>query len=89
MVINFFPEMQVEIQKYVKEKKQLYSFLLSFLNDSDDNENDENYLIFFHFHKYTQSKDELENFLQLLISISNNHHRYHTFLLKLQKFLVI
>ncbi|KAK8845031.1 hypothetical protein M9Y10_021207 [Tritrichomonas musculus] len=78
-----------EIQNYINEFNELYNTLLTFLEDSeynDDNFNNLNEII--KLQEFDINKDKFLQFLQILISISNNHHRGHTFFSKIKQIIL-
>ncbi|KAK8837300.1 hypothetical protein M9Y10_036730 [Tritrichomonas musculus] len=66
---------QKKIKEYIKEKKELYSILMQYFNNSDNNENyfqDLNNFIC--QQKQEENGDKFEEFLQIIVSICNNCH---------------
>ena len=73
----------MEIQAYINQKREIYEKLLIFI-ESDDEQDHFNQLIE-KIKTYNIQKDweELEQFLQLIVNISNNHHRKPDFFSKI------
>ncbi|KAK8839366.1 hypothetical protein M9Y10_032302 [Tritrichomonas musculus] len=69
---------QKKIIKYIDEKNELYDHIISFLDNSSDEEED------YFFQKYKEDdQEEFKHFVQLIASIANNYHRNETFLPKI------
>ena len=69
----------MEIKTYFAKKKEFYDKLLRFLEDYEINNADLE-IIFKNIKiDLTNDKEEMIHLLQLLTSISNNHHRYRNF----------
>ena len=77
----------MEVQEYVDAKKQLYSLVLQFIED-DDEENGEKFtklVDFIEKYHYAANKEELEDILSLISSIANNHYRNQHFFSNIEK----
>ena len=74
-----------KIEKYFKRKKSVYDKLLDFIEDANDIEFDDLKKL---INKNIGSQEELEFFLHLLISISNNHRREPFFFTKIEQILI-
>ena len=77
----------MEIQAYINQNREIYEKLLIFIQ-SDDEQDHFNQLIE-KINTYNIQKDweELEQFLQLIVNISNNHHRKPDFFSKIMQIL--
>ena len=76
----------IQIQDYIRDKKELYSTLLSYIEQFDND--------YIHFHRLIklvedkricEDRDEFEHFLYLIVSISNDHHRIENFFNKIEQ----
>ena len=77
----------MEVQEYVDAKKQLYSLVLQFIED-DEEENGEKFtklVDFIEKYHYAANKEELEDILSLISSIANNHYRNQHFFSNIEK----
>ena len=73
--------MDINIQEYINEKKDLYDTILNFLEESDSNEYDNHCLTqLITSQNFEEDQEEFMHLLRLIISISNNHHRNKNFL---------
>lgn len=65
-----------EIQGYINEKKDIYNTLMVFLETlTDEKVNFTNLIDSFDKYHIDADREEFKQFLQLIINISNNHHR--------------
>lgn len=77
-----------EIEQCIQQKKDLQRTLLDFLSSSDDDEeNYQNLIQLFNNQNIHQNKQELIEFLHLLVHITNNHNRSPNFFSKIEKIL--
>ena len=77
-----------KIKKYFKQKKDIYTALLDFIESTDDIETEFYYLTkYLNDDKIMKNREELLHFLQLLINIFNDHHRDPTFFIKIERIL--
>lgn len=68
------------IRKYIQEKKEIYSNLMNFLENSDNDDNSFQQLIdIFNNQEEDKFRTKIEEFLQLISIIADNHHREETF----------
>ena len=75
---------QSEIQKYINEKKELYTTLMEFLEQEDDSDQSfKNLINLIHQQKLEESREKLEEFLILITNVANNHHREKSLFKKL------
>ena len=75
-----------EIKKYIDEKRELRDLFITYMESSDDYDNDFNELIkFIQTQKFEQDREEFEHFLRLILNICNNHHRYPGFFDKIKQ----
>lgn len=78
----------MSIQKYIENKKELYEFLIRYLEESEDSLNNfEELMLNIKNHNYLKDKIEFGFILQLILSISNNYHRTQNFFDKIHKIL--
>lgn len=76
----------MKIQDLIKQSKELVDYLLNFIDDADNNEDNYRNLIYFFDHiKIGQDRVKLLNLIYLLSIISNYHHRQHDFFDKITK----
>ena len=80
----------MEIQDYIEKKKALQKKLIDYL-DSYDNieEKYQNFLEEYKQQKISEDRYELEEFLQLIMAISDYHHRLPNFFSKIYNILAI
>ena len=79
----------MEIQEYVDEKKNLYSLLLTFIqNDKLINRDFHRLIQFIETQDFEENEEELTNFLRLILKVTNNHHRSPDFFQKIEKILI-
>ena len=80
----------MEIQDYIEKKKALQKKLIDYL-DSYDNieEKYQNFLEKYKQQKISEDRYELEEFLQLIMAISDYHHRLPNFFSKIYNILAI
>ena len=72
------------MQEYLDNMKEIQSCLLEFIDNGDaEDENLNNLLELLRHHKILNEKNDFEAFLQLLVAISNNHHRFPNFFNKI------
>ena len=81
------------MESYIEEKKKLYTAIIEFLENSDEN-NDELYMQKFNIfeniiqgQQIEENKEEIKEFLQIFKSISANHHRNPNFIKKINNIL--
>ncbi|KAK8840556.1 hypothetical protein M9Y10_030765 [Tritrichomonas musculus] len=72
----------MEIKKLVDEKKDIYEYLMIFVEITNFEKFDFNDLIKF-ISKYLKTQEEFNQFLLLILHIFNNHHRQPNFLNKI------
>ena len=80
-----------EIQQYINSQKKLYDSLIDFIDnnqENDSNHNFENLCLLFKELKIDETKDELDNFLDLLSKICENHHRIANFFPKIEQIIL-
>ena len=78
----------MEVKQYLDAKKELQNHLIEFIDNQDDNQtNYENLITDLQNQSITENKNELKLFLNLLTTISNNHHRYSNFFIKIDQIL--
>ena len=80
----------MDIQEYFDRKKELQNILLSYIENEDqlNSELDFNRLIdYITEQEYQKDRREMNKFLGLLLSISNNHHRGPDFFDKIKRIL--
>lgn len=70
-----------EIQKYIEKKRELQSLLLTFLENSDSDDDFQQLNEFIGTDNYNVNQEEFNDLFQLLINISNNHCRNKNFFL--------
>lgn len=69
------PLSEKKIQKYIEDKKEFYDYLMTFIENSDDNEEDfQNLIKIINTQQQQADQESFEKFLQLLASLANNHH---------------
>ena len=79
-------KVNLRIQKYVEEKKELYNHLLEFLEESDlSNLNFNNLTNFINSKHYLEKHDEILYILRLIVSIANNYHLNGDFFKKIEQ----
>ena len=76
----------MEIQRYICNKRELQSILLTYLENS--NIDDLELFNFLEIQNFKENKKEFVYFLRLLSNISNNHHRDSTFIQKIKEILL-
>ena len=79
MEINIIMERKQQIQK---------SIIYSIKNKRDIEENYQILRNFLEDQKNLENRSEIDSFLQLIIKISNNHHRYSNFISKIEQILI-
>ena len=78
----------MEIQQYFIHMKELNEILLTILENSDlFNENYEHLVNFINKNEIQKNKEEFIHFLNLLINITNNHHRKYGFFKNIEQIL--
>ena len=78
------PRFTPDFQEYIQEKKNIYDNLIKFLESIDNNE--ENFKKLYNnisLQEQDEPQENLEEFLQLIVSIINNHHRSESFFNKI------
>ena len=79
----------MEIKEYFDQMKELHILLLTFIKNSEFENDDLQILInFIKNHNIPNNREKFMNFLQLILQISNNHHRYPLFINKIEKILI-
>ena len=81
----------MEYQVYLDQKKEIYESLYQFIKEDqedqeDQEESEKNFqglILNIKKQNIQESKDELEIFLRLWLSIFNHHHRYSNFSIKM------
>ncbi|KAK8882931.1 hypothetical protein M9Y10_045577 [Tritrichomonas musculus] len=76
-----------EIQKYIEKKRELQSLLLTFLENSDSDDDFQQLNEFIGTDNYNENQEEFNDLFQLLIKISNNHCRNENFFFKITQIL--
>ena len=76
----------IEIQKYNEEKKELYNHFIQFIENTEYYEDDfQNLIRIIHIQKLIEDRSKFEEFFQLVINIANYYHRDETLLNKVYK----
>ncbi|KAK8839221.1 hypothetical protein M9Y10_032150 [Tritrichomonas musculus] len=75
----------MDIQQYIKRKKELYNIFLNYIDSNDDYEECYQSLIQYF---QPQSNEELQTFLHMILELSKNHHRDSTFFNKIERILL-
>ena len=71
----------MEIQKYINLKKELQVLIIEFIENPNATADDiQNIIDFIKTQKYQDNQEEFKYFFQLLLNISNYHHRMPNFL---------
>ena len=84
----------MNLQEYIRQKKELYNSLLSFIEDENaDGETyfrtlNENIQTNLNIFREDQNNEELKSILHLVVMISNNHHRTTIFDQKIEQILL-
>ena len=78
----------MEIRKYINQKREVYRYLITFIENDDSPGNFENLIKIIQTQGIPNQRQEFEHFLLLLINISNNHHRFPGFFTKIDKILL-
>lgn len=79
----------METQAYLEERKEIHVALLEYLNNStNEEENYENFKNYIKDHNIYKEKNEFKELLILLLKISNNHFRSHSFFNKIKRILI-
>ena len=83
---------QQTIKTYLEDKKKLYEIIYEYLDDSDENDEYEYQLDYFHdvteiLNEQENKREAIEQFLQIVKSISENHHRTSSFVNKIENIL--
>lgn len=86
--IFFFVAGEMEVQKYFDQKEELYINLIAFIENREFDDKDFEILIEnIDSLDIKNSKEEMEHFFRLIISISNNHYRFIGFQDKIERIL--
>lgn len=76
----------MDINNYIKDKKDLYSIFLEFIEKENDYSNEyQNLIEECEKQKIRENRNELTLFLHLISKISKNHHRNSDFSAKIEK----
>ena len=74
------------IQEYINQKKEQYIILHDFIESKDDlSINFQIFIDNISNHNINKTKKELQEFLHLLLKITNNHYQDHQFYEKVEK----
>lgn len=71
----------MECQNYISSKKELLDAFHQFIND--ENNSEEDFISFIKTNHYQENSDEFRLVLHMINNVSNNYHRYPTFLEKI------
>ena len=77
----------MKYQRYIQDFKSLYEDLLSFIDDNECNDAFPTISQKINDMGIKSDKIELEHFLRIVVSISNNHHRTNNFFNKIEQIL--
>ena len=78
----------MEVQQYLNAWKVLYNHLFDFIDDQEDSQNNyQNLISDIKYQNIAENKNEFRQFLQLIVLISNNHHRSPNFFNKIDQIL--
>lgn len=78
----------MEIKAYFDKKKEIYDNLLNILEDNESSNDDFESFVDSIKTEINNDKEEMANFVYLLTSISNNHHRYPKFNSKIEQIFI-
>mgnify|MGYP001061961396 CR=1 FL=1 len=74
--------------KLIEEMKEIQEYLLEFLDNDDNSEDDfSNLKIIFNNFNIANDQHKFKALLYLILNISNNHHRNPNFFIKIDKIL--
>ena len=80
----------MEVAKFVNQMKELYNIFIEYI-DADSKEDEirfyENLLNIIKNQSIQENKEEIENILEMIINIANNHHRTPSFFGRLEQIL--
>ena len=68
----------MEIQQYIKKKREIQNTFLSLIENNDDT-NFDDLINIFEQQEITKNFDELKEFLNMVLTVSNHHHRTSIF----------
>lgn len=68
----------MEIQQYIKKKREIQNTFLSLIENNDDM-NFDDLISIFEQQEITKNFDELKEFLNMVLTVSNHHHRTSIF----------
>ena len=75
------------MESYIDDKKNLYTIILEFLENSDESNESSIENIKSIITKVEGDREEIEQFLQIIKNISDNHHRDRNFITKISQIL--
>ena len=79
----------MDYREYLDDYKELYNVLIRYIEDeNNDNESFHNLITLIEKQEIKKSHEEMILFFNLLIQISNNHHRFPTFFTKIEKIIL-
>lgn len=70
----------MEIQQYIKKKREIQNTFLSLIENNDDM-NFDDLISIFEQQEITKNFDELKEFLNMVLTVANHHHRTSIFLI--------
>lgn len=77
----------MKYQTYLRELRSLYENFLTFIDNDECNEGFAKLSKQINDMKIKDDKEELEHFLRIVVSVSNNHHRNSHFFPKIEQIL--
>ena len=78
----------MEYQEYIIQKKELYSILIQFIENRNDEDYFQNLINIIETQKILENPKELKLLINLILDISNNHHRSDSFMAKIEQILL-
>ena len=79
----------MDMQTFIKQRKEMYNELQFFLDNSNEDYFDhQNYIDYLKNNVTLNKSEDLLELLRLLTKISNNHHRSHKFIEKIEQILL-
>ncbi|KAK8884645.1 hypothetical protein M9Y10_043763 [Tritrichomonas musculus] len=78
----------MEYQEYIIQKKELYSILIQFIENRNDEDYFQNLINIIETQKILENPKELKLLINLILNISNNHHRSDSFMAKIEQILL-
>ena len=77
------------MQEYIEQNKKIYTYLINFLEQADDYDNDEQFQeLLTILTTYQEQSDKYREFLQMISVISNYHQRLPNFISRVEEILL-